>query len=341
MEHTLILQPVDEQPLPVLVNNNEVQVEESTLSEVVSSDKPFIQANTIEVDVEELSKTHIIPVFIKDNEPLISHADFIEATTEVVADIFHGERILKPAIRVSHPIKGRIPEARNKAANELEDWEKTIYYERMAFVIEIPTISEVIGGNKLSLTVGGIKAYNLDNLYSRKGSDEHFMIFVGFENKVCLNLCLWSDGTMLDVRVKNIGQLMSCIRSLIQQYNQQHHLFHLKEFCNYALTEQQFATLIGRCRMYNHLPSVQRNQVPPLMFGDTQIGLVCKDFYKDKSFCRDNDGNINLWRLYNLFTSANKTTYIDSFAERSSNAFDFTFNLKHALQSNTHNWYLS
>src|SRR5687768_13287884 len=98
-----------------------------------STSRPFIEANTVEVSSEEMKNNHIIPVFIKDNEPVISHNDFIEITQDVIADIYPRETILKPNLRVSHPIKGRIPEAKNKPANALQDHEKTLYYERMAF----------------------------------------------------------------------------------------------------------------------------------------------------------------------------------------------------------------
>lgn len=339
MESILTIQPVNRSQSPVLVpeGGNELSAEVGT----ISTDRPFIQANTTEATLEEIRKDHILPVFIKDNEPLISHVDFIDATSAIANEVFHGEQILKPSIRLSHPIKGRLPEAKDKPASQLNDWERTIYYERMAFIIEIPSISDVVGGNQLSLTIGGVKAYNLDNLYSRKGTDEHFKVFIGFENKVCTNLCIWSDGAMLDLKVTSIGQLRACIRTLIENYNQGHHLFHLKALCNHALTEQQFATLIGRCRMYNHLPNGLKNEVPQLLFGDTQIGSVCKDYFKDDSFCKDETGQINLWRLYNLFTNANKSTYIDTFAERSTNAFSFVYNLKMALQNQTYSWYLS
>src|ERR1019366_8732189 len=121
-------------------------------TEEISTAKPFIQANTIGVTLEEMKNEHIIPVYIKDNEVLISHTDFIEATLQIAAEVFSEEMILKPNIRVSHPIKGRIPEAKNKPAGELLDHEKTLYYERMMFCLEIPSISDDINGNKLSLT---------------------------------------------------------------------------------------------------------------------------------------------------------------------------------------------
>ena len=73
--------------------------------------------------------------------------------------------ILKPEIRVSHVIKGRVPTAIGKLAKDLLEQEKTIYYERMAFVIEIPEISEIINGNKLNLTIGGVRSLTIKKIY--------------------------------------------------------------------------------------------------------------------------------------------------------------------------------
>jgi hypothetical protein len=110
---------------------------------------------------------------------------------------------------------------------------------------------------------------------------------------------------------------------------------------HFSLTEQQFATLVGRCRMYNHLPNGMKSNISPLLLGDTQLGMICKDYYRDNSFCRDNDGNINLWRLYNLFTGANKSSYIDNFLDRSVNAYHFVEQIKFALQEKSTNWFLN
>jgi hypothetical protein len=325
------------------VNNNDFISEAQVIEEtpVVSTSKPFIEANTIDVSLDELRYNHIIPVFIKDNEPVISHYEFIQSMCSIVGDIYHGEKILMPAVRVSHPIKGRVPDARNKPANELLEHEKTLYYERMAFVVELPTVTDVIDGNTLSLCVGGVKAYNLDNLYNKKGSDEHFKIFVGFQNRVCTNLCVWSDGAYMDLKVSSLGQLEGCIMTLLENYNASYQIHQLAQLPNYCITEQQFAHLVGKCRMYNHLSTKMKNEIPGLQLGDTQIGVVCKDYYKDNSFCRDENGNINLWRLYNLFTGANKSSYIDNFLDRSVNAYHFIEAIKLALQGKANNWFLN
>ena len=154
-------------------------------------------------------------------------------------------------------------------------------------------------------------------------------------------MCVWSDGAMMDLRVTSLGQLKACIQSLIQNYNLNHHLFHLKELGNYGLTEQQFSQLVGRARMYQYLPNSMKQDIPQLLFGDTQMGSIVRDYYKDDSFCKMDDGTLNLWRLYNLLTGVNKFTYIDQFLDRGVNAFGFAYSLKSALQHQTFNWYLN
>ncbi|RYU91800.1 DUF3871 family protein [Emticicia agri] len=312
-----------------------------TDSFVESTDIPFIQANTIPVKLKEIENNHLIPVYVKDNEPVISHQDFINSALEVTHHVFKHEKIFQPNIRVSHPIKGRTPEAKDKPAKDLLEHEKTIYYERMMFIIEIPTITDTINGNQLSLTIGGVKSYNLDNLYSKKGTDEQFKIFIGFQNKVCCNLCVWTDGFIGNLRVKNTSQLMSGIYDLIQKYNVQQQLIALQNLLHYSLTEHEFATLIGRAKLYNYLPISLKKEIPILVIGDTQINAIARDYYQDVSFCRRDDGSISLWNVYNLFTGVNKQSYIDTFLDRGVNAYSFIENLAQSIESKESNWFLS
>lgn len=309
--------------------------------EIASSSSAFIGANTIEVNLQEIQRQHIIPVFSKDNEPLISHGDFIQTTYDVINHCFKGEDILSPSIRVSHPIKGRTPEARYKPASQLEDHERTIYYERAMFVFEIPSIQRTIDGQTLSLTIGGVKCYGDDKLNNKKGTAEHFKIFIGFSVKVCSNLCVWSDGAQVKLVVKSQGELMDAIMSMISYYNPESHLRAMQRFTEHNLTEAQFAQVLGRARLYNYLPNDVKKQIPPLLFTDTQLGSVAKDYFLDQSFCRNDAGDINLWRMYNLFTGANKSSYVDSFLERSVNAFEFTHQLQSGLAGGSTNWYLN
>ena len=315
-------------------------LEAVVLADDTSSDSAFILANTLPSSLSDIRDQHIIPVYSKDNEPLISHGDFVEATVDTVYRLFRHETILSPSVRVSHPVKGRIPQARNKPAKELFDWEKTLYYERAAFVIEIPSIHETIDGNSLSLTVGGVKAYNVDSFHQKKGTDEHFKVFIGFQNKVCTNLCVWSDGLVSDLRVKSFDQLGQGIEQLISDYQAQAQLAALSQLTDYYLTEQQFAQLMGRCRLYQYLPTVLKRDIPPLLLCDQQFSVIARDYYRDHSFCRQSDGSISLWRVYNLLTGAVKSSYIDTFLDRNVNAFDIVNGLRQTLQGGKANWFL-
>lgn len=81
----------------------------------------FIEANTIHASQQDIKKGYIIPIFHMDNELVISQVDFIELTTVAVHNCFPAERIISPAIRLSHSIKGRTLDAKDKPASELQE----------------------------------------------------------------------------------------------------------------------------------------------------------------------------------------------------------------------------
>lgn len=301
---------------------------------------PFIEANTMEVSLSCLGEECIIPVFAKDNERTIAHQEFIQVAQECVRNVFNHQQIDAPEIRVSHQIKGRTSDAIHKSAKDLLEHEKTQYFERMAFVIRIPSITETINGNSLSLMVGGVRAYNHENLYSKR-TYEKFKFFIGFQNMVCCNLCISSDGFSSELKVGGYRELQSKILEMVQDYEAETHLKAMQELTQQSLTEHQFAQLIGKTRLYNYLPKELRKDLPQMDFADRQMNTIAKDYYEDKSFCKDEDGNINLWNVYNLFTSANKSSYIDSFLDRNVNAFDFTNGLAQTLNGDSkYQWFL-
>jgi hypothetical protein len=141
--------------------------------------------------------------------------------------------------------------------------------------------------------------------------------------------------------VRSQGELMDAIMNMISVYNPEQHLRAMQRLTEQNLTEAQFAQVLGRARLYNYLPNEVKKQIPPLLFTDTQLGSVAKDYFQDNSFCRNENGDINLWRMYNLFTGANKSSYVHSFLERSINAFEFTNQLQAGLAGGSTNWYLN
>ncbi len=294
------------------------------------SDERFILANTKPVSLNHLRDDCVIPVFAKDNEPTVSNADFVECVYQAVQMVFSTEEVLRPAIRVSHPIKGRTPDAKDKRAEELLDEEKTIYYERVMFTIEVPSIYRKINGNHLSLTVGGVRGYHQENLYSKRGMQK-FKIFVGFRNRVCCNMCVSTDGLLDDIKVSNHWELRNITEQLLLKYESAETLAMYSSWAKSRITEKQFAEFIGRCKMIGIMPRDERLQLPEMLFNDHHLNQVCDGYYFDKNFCRYADGSIDLWRLYNLFTSANKSSYIDKFLERGLNSEKVVKNLMEFL----------
>lgn len=318
--------PADEQYQPVSVEPRNL---------------PFIEANTKEVTLEHLKEECIIPVFSKDNEVTISHQSFIETILEAARRTFPNEAISETAIRTSHVVKGRIPEALNKPVSQLLESDKTIYYERMMFCFEIPTIYQDVNGNRLNLTIGGVRAYNQENLYSKKTA-EKFKVFIGFKNMVCCNLCVSTDGYSSCMKAMEPEGLLSSAINLFRGYNMDRHLREMQAFQQYGLTEAQFAQLLGRTRLYQYLPNSEKKRIPSMQMTDTQIGLVAKAYYDDKDFGRKEQRDISMWQVYNLFTGANKSSYIDAFLDRSLNATQFTEGLCRALRGDAeYSWFIS
>ncbi len=187
VKQPIVVKPIYEAPGLQNLNNDITPIIKSFPS------KPFIEANTQEISLYNLKNDCVIPVFSKDNERTIAHQEFIEIAQNCVSKVFPHHSFDTPEIRVSHQIKGRTPEAIHKSVSDLLDHERTQYFERMAFIIRCPGIIDTINGNEIALTIGGVRSYNLENLYNKK-SFEKFKFFIGFQNKVCCNLCVWSDG---------------------------------------------------------------------------------------------------------------------------------------------------
>lgn len=343
----MVLTPINKElntQVPGEIKNDNIIFNAPGTSESLTNieKSPFIQANSEEVSLSYLKEQCVIPVFTKDNEITISHQEFIETALSSLKTVFGNEKFDYPEIRVSHQIKGRTPDALQIAAKDLLEHQRTTYFERMAFIIRLPGISETINGNKLSLTIGGVRSYNLENLYNKK-SYEKFKFFIGFQNMVCCNLCVSTDGFQSEIRAMNTLDLEHKILQVIQSYNANQHLASMKNLLDYTLTERDFAQLIGKGRLYNYLPKKEKSALPELLLNDGHFSTIAKDYYQDESFCRNTNGDINLWEFYNLLTGSNKSSYLDTFLDRGVNAFEFTKGVSKALSDSNsdYSWFLS
>jgi len=130
------------------------------------------------------------------------------------------------------------------------------------------------------------------------------------------------------------------IYKLLSEFEPSRQIRLLKSFGNYELTESRFAQLLGKARMYQYLPVQHKKNLQTFPLSDTQVGMVAREYYTNESFSRNPNGSIDLWKLYNLFTGANKSSYIDTFLDRGAGCFSFAQFLAEQLEAGSQSWYL-
>lgn len=237
----------------------------------------FIESNTSAITLEELTNKNIIPTFC-DNTLTISHQNFIGAVSKVAEQIF-GE--LTPVeCRVSHPIIGRVPSAQNKKASELREDEKTVFYQRLAWVAHARNLTNTINGQTVNLCIGGVRAYNEDKLY-RPQTPMKFKIFVGWKVRVCSNLCLTCDGFSGTIECMTEADIMQKALELFSGFNprKEETLGLLENLQSTEISEELFCKIIGRLRLYQFLPVNEQKALP--FFEHRRSG--CK--YNGKRLC--------------------------------------------------------
>ena len=316
--------------LQVITTNQEEQYERS-----------FITANSQPITLESLGTDYITPVFARDNEVCISHNLFIGSVYDAVREFFSGETVDEPLIRVSHIIKGRIPEAIHKKACELLPSDITEYYERSAFCINVPSIVQDVCGNPLNLSVVGVKSYGRDNLGGRL-TPQRFSVAIGFQNTVCCNMCIFTDGYKEEIRALRDREIYFATLSLLNMFDMAKQITLLQSLGDLMLDERQFCQIIGRMRLYSYLPATMQRTIPQMLITDSQINNVAKQYFRDDNFRAEENGEISLWNLYNLITGATKNSYIDSFLQRSANATETVMGIASGLrdEDSGYKWFL-
>ena len=207
----------------------------------------FIESNTSAVTFEELTEKCIVPTFIKS---------VIEAGQTIFGELTPVE------IRASHQISGRVPSALSKKTSELTDSERTMYFQRLAWVCHVAGLTRFINGQPVHLCIGGVRAYNEDKLFGRE-SPMKFKIFVGWQVRVCSNLCLTCDGFTGNFDALTASDIKERALQLFSGFDPHkgENLRTLEALSNTRITEEQFCGIIGRLRLYQALPTATRNEL--------------------------------------------------------------------------------
>ena len=322
------------------MNLSEFAEEATIIMEQPKCGISFLEANTDSISMEDLANKCVVPTWA-NQELTIAHQDFISCVHEAASDFYRGERLNMPDIRVSHIVRGRIPQALGKKASELLECEKTQFYQRLAFAFTIPTIIETVRGERLELCIGGVRNYSDLNLYRATKGIEKFSVFVGWRVKICSNQVLTGEGVKFNIEVTNTSELYRHVLELFHAFNPAKEIHLLQSLSDTYLTETQFAQIVGRMRMYQALSPGRQKQIPRLLITDSQINSVCRDFYSSEHF-GVKDNAISLFDFHNLLTESNKSSYIDTYLNRAVNATEVSVGLNNVMQGldNRYAWFL-
>ena len=303
----------------------------------------FIESNSQSISIEDLASRCIVPTF-SDNSLTIAHQNAIAAVYKAAEDVF-GE-LTPPECRVSHAINGRVASALHKSTKDLTDEEKTIFYQRLAFVAHVKSLTKVVAGQTVELTIGMCRAYNEDKLYSRK-SPEKFKIFVGWKVRVCSNLCLTCNGNSGTVECLTEADIYQKAYQLFNRFDpEKYDTLHLLENLNNTrITESQFCYIIGRLRLYQALPTEVQKTLPVIEIGDQAVNAAVRGFVSNTNFgLKEGETSITTWNALQLFNEAIKQTYIDKWLDRNQNCTDFMLGIQKALEGNDtegYSWFLN
>lgn len=322
-------------------------VEEAVVLEETDPDNHpnFIESNTQGITLEELSEKSIIPTFA-DSTLTVSHQSFIQSVIEAGSNVF-GD--LTPVeIRVSHPINGRVPSAQFKKTSELLDSEKTVYYQRMAFVCHVVGLSRIINDQPVHLTIGGVRAYNEDKLYGRP-TPMKFKIFVGWQVRVCSNLCLSCSGFTGNIECMTTSDIKEKALELFNGFDpiKDDELRTLEALGNTSITEEQFCKIVGRLRLYQALPNTTKQELalPTITVGDSAVNAVVRGYIENPNFKKEEGSDtITLWQMLQYFTEALKqTSYLNTWLDREKESVDFVYGIQKAIEGTSpeYAWFLS
>ena len=217
----------------------------------------------------------------------------------------------------------------------------------MAFVCHVEALSRYVNGQLVHLCIGGVRAYNEDKLYGRQTTMK-FKIFVGWQVRVCSNLCLTCDGFTGNIDCLTTSDIREKALELFSGFDpvKDEELKTLSALGNTSISEELFCKAVGRLRLYQALPTTTKTELglPTITIGDQAVNAVVRGYVENPNFKKDEDSDtITLWQLLQLFNEAVKQTYIDRWLERNQNCTDFVFGLEKALNgvSQDYAWFLS
>ncbi len=214
------------------------------------------------------------------------------------------------------------------------------YYDKIAFLIEVPSVHYKIGKHEISLSIGCLHAYpDHPNALSFVRNTGLFQLLVGFNVYVCTNLHYSTEGIQFEVKAETVKELEQEVHRLIGAFDLEKSR---KELENWKSTSAPFSNVEAllmrmRRRSSRRLPQDFLNRNPersvqldalnvlrqrhPLT--PEQIAQMREAAVNDPNFSRESRDRISLWHLYNLITEVLKDAPFGKFLKDHEWAYRF------------------
>ena len=313
--------------------------------DINSSEHPnFIESNTQAISLEDLATKCVVPTFA-DMSLSISHQNFMASVCKAAIEVF-GD-ITPIECRVSHPIIGRVPSALGKKAFEVTDDEKTLFYQRLAWISHVKGLSREVNGQTVFLTIGGTRSYSEDKLYGRQ-TPSRFRVFVAWSVKVCSNQMIQCSGTTGSIECLTEADIYQKAFQLFASFDpeKEDNLKLLENLHTTRISQELFCSIVGRLRLYQFLPGEAKKDLPQVDLGDQPINAAVRGYAGDNPNFGMKDGitSISCWDLMNLLNEAIKATYVDRWIERNQACTDFAIGIQKAINGEDtegYSWFLN
>jgi hypothetical protein len=153
-------------------------------------------------------------------------------------------------------------------------------------------------------------------------------------------MCLFTDGYKDDLRVSNTSELYKAALELFNNFNTAKQIHLMQQLGETSMNQHTFCQILGKARLYQCLSTNAQKRLPRMLLTDSQINTVAKSYITDENF-GGTGGELNMWQFYNLLTGANKSSYIDSFLDRSLNASELALGINAALHGDEkYKWFI-
>lgn len=321
---------------------NLVSTEQLTVPSDGKAVLPFIEGPSQAVSLVELTQESILPSYA-DGEIVIPPGQIIQAIILAAHDAMPDDRFAEPEIRASHLVQGRIGSAIYKRKEDLLESDKTKYWERMCFCVEVVSRRSTILQEPVSLTFGACRSLQNLNFHGRKGV-EPVSIYIANRCRICSNLLIsLEDGLKDCVLCSGPEDIYTAAYQLFSQFNADENAETLSGLGRTSISASAFAHVIGKLRVYSCLSTADKKKLPfNIEIGDSQAFEATRQFVNGHFGLNGRD-SIDLFQALNIFNTGVKNSYIHNFLTKNANCTSLVMGLQRSIEGTNHDydWLLS